>query len=235
MNKRPTDVWEDDEPLHKFEPAGNVKGQKKQPERIKDDWDDDDDDEENDQRGSATVARPIDEQSGVGGLGAQESHLDRSEEDGQGGMRIVVKPKPLPSSNRNNNVIESPLPPEVSFEPSFRILKRPKQSGPSPTPSNASGDSKKTLQEREESYRLARERIFGSSPSPSSSLPTSPDRGLSPAPGALKTADNYPTLARRDEDREQTNTGSRELLRPVRDPLGPDSQVPFSRKPKSTS
>lgn len=128
---------------------------------------------------------------------------------------------PAPKSASLASSIGSSFPPELSFEPAVRILKRPKPSE-SQTSTSSSNNERQTLQEREERYRLARERIFGSSPD--SSSPN--ERGSSPVSGA-----STPVISLNTGRIDGTAGRTPDFARPSRDPLGPGSQTAFTRKP----
>ena len=128
----------------------------------------------------------------------------------------------------NDGSAGSSFPPELSFEPPVRILKRPKPAGPSSSSSSAGNNDRTTLQEREEKYRLARERIFGSSPSPSPSIPsTPPNRTVLPT--EMSRVGEQVTTDAQVQHKEQPTT----FARPVREPLGPGTHPAFSREPVS--
>lgn len=164
-------------------------------EKVKDDWDADDEDAED-----TTNTEPSRR------LVQQDEWPSLSESRGVANTRQIAKPRP-----NTQNAMPS-LPPEV-FEPPMRILKRPKGSGTQTPTSPAAKSDKETLQEREEKYKIAREKIFGTpSPGPVSS---SPPRVASP--GVVKMG----------------NSGglSTKPSRAVREPLGPETQTAFARKP----
>jgi hypothetical protein len=133
----------------------------------------------------------------------------------------IIKPQMV--RPYNDGSAGSSFPPELSFEPPVRILKRPKPTGPSSSNSSAGGNDRTTLQEREEKYRLARERIFGSSPSPSPSTPSTPNRAVSPTEVGRIGEQVRDTKV---QDKEQHTT----FARPVREPLGPGTHPAFSRE-----
>jgi hypothetical protein len=129
----------------------------------------------------------------------------------------------------NDGSAGSSFPPELSFEPPVRILKRPKPAGPSSSSSSAGNNDRKTLQEREEKYRLARERIFGSSPSPSPSISSLSNRTVSPTEVGQAGEQVITVKDAQVQQKEQPTT----FARPVREPLGPGTHSAFSREPVS--
>ena len=139
----------------------------------------------------------------------------------------IIKPQIV--RPHNDGSVGSSFPPELSFEPPVRILKRPKPAGPSSSSSSAGNNDRKTLQEREEKYRLARERIFGSSPSLSPSTPSTPTRTVSPS--EVGRACEQVTTVRDGQVRHQEQPTT--FARPVREPLGPGTHPAFSREPVS--
>lgn len=137
---------------------------------------------------------------------------------------VILKPQIV--SPYNGGSSGSSFPSELSFEPAVRILKRPKPAGPQSSNSSASNNERKTLQEREEKYRQARERIFGS-PSPTTSVTSTPNRVSSPM-GTGRTEEQF-TGGREDPIPRKASPAS--FARPIREPLGPDTHSAFVRRP----
>lgn len=88
---------------------------------------------------------------------------------------------PIPSAH---------VPPQGVFDqlPKMKILKRPTQSTPSPTPSGSAENTQESLKEREARYKAARERIFGSESPATSSLSITSPKSPNPSQHQVKVA-----------------------------------------------
>ncbi|KAG8807015.1 hypothetical protein FRC17_004678, partial [Serendipita sp. 399] len=190
--------------------------------KIKDDWDDDD--EEDDAENAPSRLNNYDSQSereSEKTLSRLASHFPQS--------------KPTATSTNLANGGSS-FPPELSLEPQVRILKRPKASQVSHQSSSPTQSERQTLQEREDKYRLARERIFGASSSPSDVSLNSTTSSLSSPRTTIASSEIPPEATdpalhpnKRNTNKEQRDGEVKAVLRPMREPLGPGTRPAFSR------
>ncbi|KAG8799409.1 hypothetical protein FRC16_005183 [Serendipita sp. 398] len=192
--------------------------------KIKDDWDDEDEDEdvENTDLRPSLTARP----NNVGAQSERESETISSQS-----ISRLLQPKPAVPSNYTN--IGSSFPPELSLEPQVRILKRPKASQPSSQSPSPVQNERQRLQEREDKYRLARERIFGSSPS-ESSLNSNPSSPRTVAVSEVLQSTDPSRPQKRGTNKETNNDEIQAIVRPVREPLGPGTRPSFARKTETS-
>lgn len=197
------DAWDDDE-HDDFPPLSAAVKPKK--EKIRDTWDDGEEEDK------AVV-------NSAGKQDATRRILSK-----QTTPPVILKPQAV--APYNGGSAGSSFPPELSFEPAVRILKRPKATGPQSSSSSLASNDRQTLQEREEKYRQARERIFGS-PSPSPSMSSTPNLESSQMDGTP----NEGRLVEEQVQRRPSPAVPASFARPIREPLGPGSHSAFERKP----